>query len=66
MHFYNIQLSLNNVAQQLLHDTRNKGETANIKNMTKRIVVLFRSAPKGWFGTRNVQYTSNRISLYEQ
>jgi len=24
-------------------------------------VVLFRIAAKGWIGTRNVQYTSNRI-----
>jgi len=29
-----------------------------------RIVVLFRIAAKGWIGTRNVQYTSNRIGLY--
>jgi len=28
------------------------------------IVVLFRIAAKGWIGTRNVQYTSNRIGLY--
>jgi len=30
------------------------------------VVVLFRIAAKGWIGTRNVQYTSNRIGLYEQ
>jgi len=29
-----------------------------------RIVVLFRIAAKGCIGTRNVQYTSNRIGLY--
>jgi len=63
--FVIMQLILAVTAMQTFICSENQLFRNNSSYSQMREWLLFRIAAKGWIGTRSVQYTSNRIGLYE-